>query len=369
MRILIDARLYGLEHAGLGRYAINLVNELAKIDIENEYILLLRKKYYESLSLPKNFKKVLADFRHYGFKEQILLPKIIFKEKPDLTHFLHFNVPLAFKGKYIVTIHDLQMHKQKGVDTTTLPIYQYALKRAGYKVVFNKAVKKSLRIIVPSQFVKKELMGVYKISDEKVVVTYEGVDEFWAEKFADKDILARYNLPEKFFVYAGNAYPHKNLKRAVEAVSGVTGTVLAISCARSIFTQRLEKLVDEMHAQNKVKLLGFVPDEDLRVLYKKSVAFLYPSLMEGFGLPGLEAISAGTLVLASDISVFREVYKDNVIYFNPFDFTSIQKAIENALAISEARRKEIIKSAQEFISRYSWEKMAKETLQVYNEAL
>ena len=91
MKILIDARLYGLENAGLGRYAVNLIDQLAKLDKANDYVLLLRKKYFEELVLPKNFKKVLADFQHYSLGEQLLLPKIILAEKPDLSHFLHFK--------------------------------------------------------------------------------------------------------------------------------------------------------------------------------------------------------------------------------------------------------------------------------------
>jgi hypothetical protein len=120
MKILIDARMYGLENAGIGRYALNLINQLTQLDDKNDYILLLRKKYFDDLTLPKNFKKVLADFRHYSFAEQLMLPKIIANEKPDLVHFLHFNVPVWFTGKFVVTIHDLLMHKQKGLEATTL---------------------------------------------------------------------------------------------------------------------------------------------------------------------------------------------------------------------------------------------------------
>ena len=240
MKILIDARLYGLENAGLGRYALNLIDQLTKIDKENEYVLLLRKKYFDSLKLPKNFKKVLVDFRHYSFREQLILPKLIASEKPDLTHFLHFNVPIWFKGKLVVTIHDLLMHRQKGLEATTLNPAFYYLKRIGYKKVFAEAVKKSSKIIVPSNFVKEDIVKTYKLNPEKVVVTYEGVDlKTIGKNTDDEKVLKKYNLnSQNYFLYLGNAYPHKNLKRAFEAAVA-SRTILAISCARNEFFERL----------------------------------------------------------------------------------------------------------------------------------
>ena len=175
MRIIVDARFYGLENAGLGRYTINLVNELQKIDTNNKYFVLLRKKYFKRLNFNGNWKKVLADINHYSLREQIELPKIIYGLKPDLVHFLHFNVPVFFKGKFIVTIHDLLMHKQKGLEATTLTPSRYFLKRLGYKFVFGNAVKKAMRVIVPSQAVRDEVCYYYKLNTQKVIVTYEGI--------------------------------------------------------------------------------------------------------------------------------------------------------------------------------------------------
>ena len=173
MKILIDARLYGLENAGLGRYLINLITELSKIDSKDNYILLLRKKYFEELKLPENWKKILADFHHYSLKEQIKLPGVIKSENPDITHFPHFNIPLLYRGKYIVTIHDMLMHKFAGLSATTLPVPFYFLKQVIYKIVFRKAVTGAKRIIVPSRAVKDEVLSYYHISPEKIEVIYE----------------------------------------------------------------------------------------------------------------------------------------------------------------------------------------------------
>lgn len=175
MRIVIDARLYGLENAGLGRYTTNLINELQKLDRTNEYFILLRKKYFDRLNFVSNWKKVLVDINHYSLAEQIKLPKIINNLKPDLVHFLHFNAPVFYNGKFVVTIHDLLMHKQRGLEATTLTPSRYFFKRLGYGLVFAKAVKKAVKVIVPSQAVKDEICYYYKLNTQKVIVTYEGV--------------------------------------------------------------------------------------------------------------------------------------------------------------------------------------------------
>lgn len=174
MKVLIDARLYGPKHTGPGRYVEKIVQNLIKIDHINSYIILLRKEYYDTLSFPKNWVKVMADFRHYTFAEQFKLPFILYRLKPDLVHFPHFNMPLFYFGKYIVTIHDLIMHKFKGGAATTRKFPRYQIWRFGYHMSFIKAVYGSTKIIVPSQAVKAEVVNYYKINPKKVEVTYEG---------------------------------------------------------------------------------------------------------------------------------------------------------------------------------------------------
>ena len=370
MKILIDARLYGLENAGLGRYVMNLVDNLLKIDRRNSYTVLLGKKYFNRLNFRPKWNKVLADFTHYGLAEQIKLPRIISELKPDIVHFPHFNVPFFYSGSFVVTIHDILMHKNKGLRATTLPAPEYYLKRLGYKTVFRHAVTKALKIIVPSNFVKKELVRFYRVNPAKIIVTYEGFDAKISGGESPEKVLGRYNLRAPFFIYAGNAYPHKNLERLVEAILQLNQkrdekVLLAIASARSIFTERLEKMIKKLGAGSYVRLLGFIPDADLGILYQYSLGFTFPSLSEGFGLPGLEAISCGTLLLASDIPVFEEVYKTNAVYFNPYDFTSIEKAMQEVLEMDVVARRERSLKAKEFAKRYSWDKMARETLKVY----
>ncbi|PIP57142.1 hypothetical protein COX04_01105 [Candidatus Woesebacteria bacterium CG22_combo_CG10-13_8_21_14_all_45_10] len=177
-----------------------------------------------------------------------------------------------------------------------------------------------------------------------------------------------------YFIYVGNAYPHKNLEMLIKVMVLLNKEVkedvgLAIVSSRGVFTKRLEAVVCRLSADSYIRLLGFVPDEDLTKLYRASVAFVFPSFSEGFGLPGLEAMRAGTLVLTSDIPVFKEIYKENAIYFNPFDIVAIKEAMRTVLGMDTACRAKLIAKSQVFIKRYSWRKMAQETLKVYEDSV
>ncbi len=373
MKIVLDARMYGLEHTGIGRYTINLIDSLSKIDSKNNYTVLLRKRYFNSLDLPNNWKKVLADLRHYSLSEQLLLPKILNKQNADIVHFLHFNVPIIWKGKFVVTLHDMTMHKQ-GKNASTHPLPLYYAKKYPYKKTYKKAVDSSLKIITPTNAVKKELMKYFNVKAEKIEVIYEGLEDIFIEhklRVNEKKMMEKYNLKEgKYLFYYGNLYPHKNIERAIEAVNSFNKNnksklTIAVASDHNKFSKKLNEFVKKKDFQNDVQMLGFVPDEFLRILLKNSLAMIYPSFSEGFGLQGLESIASGTLLLASDIRVFKEIYKSAATYFNPHDFSSITDAITDVAALNVKSRSKIIIQNQKLIKQYSWSKMAKQTLQLY----
>lgn len=368
MKIVIDARLYGLENAGLGRYLINLVSELGKVDKENNYSILLRKKYFDELRLPSNWKKVLVDLPHYSLSEQLRLPKILRDEQPDLVHFPHMNVPKFYKGKFVVTVHDLLMQKHRGASATTLPFYVYFPKLIASKYIFKHAVKNARKILVPSDSVKNEVFDYYKVNKSKIITTYEGVDERFKAVEVNNSLLQKYNLNENYYLFVGNAYPHKNLERTIQAFAS-TQNYLVIVTARNVFTRKLKDQIRKIKAEKFIKVLGYVDDRELVALYKQSQGFIYPSLSEGFGLPGLEAMSTGTLLLASNISVFKEVYKNVPIYFDPYSISSIAEAIIRSNAISNEQKNHLIAEGRKLVQNYSWRQMAIKTLEVYKEAL
>ncbi len=374
-KILIDARMYGLEYSGIGRYIINLINEIKNLEIEENFIILLKEKYFNRLKLPANWDKIICDYNHYTLEEQVKLPFLISNIKPDLVHFPHFNIPIFYSGKFVVTIHDMTMHSQ-GRNATTLPLYKYFLKRIPYKLVFKKALENSSKIIVPSNFVKGELIKNFNVNPSKVRVIYEGVsikDTHYKNKV--QKILDNYDLKEKeYFFYTGNAYPHKNLELAIKAIKVLNKSLnsnfyFAIAGLKDFFIKRLEKFAKDESCLKYVKFLGFVPDEDLSLLYKNSIAFVYPSLSEGFGLQGLEAMSLKTPLLASNIPVFKEIYRDFPYYFDPYSLDSLSFCMKKVLNISDKKKDEKIMKAKKILKGYSWRKMAQETLFVYRDAL
>ena len=363
MKILIDARMYGLEHAGIGRYIERLVGELLILDKENDYVVLLRKKYFDLLKLPENWKKILVDIPHYSFSEQIKLPQILYNEKVDLVHFPHFNFPILYFGNFIITIHDLIKHTSKGLETTTRDPWLYWIKYFGYKLVFNQAVNRAVKIIVPSHFVKDDLSKEYRLSADKIEVTYEGVGKEF-QKVKNNQSKAT----DPFFIYTGSVYPHKNIDRLIEAfkiINQIQKISLVIVCSRNVFWERLEKKIKENKMEKIITLLGFVSDEEVRALYKKSQGLVFPTLSEGFGLPGLEAMASETIVICSKIPVLEEIYGSAAIYFNPLDTTDISNKILGCLNLKPEERRLLISKGLEQVKKYSWGKMAKETVALY----
>ncbi len=375
MRIIIDARMYGLEHTGIGRYIINLINQIDKISFQdkdkNEYIFLLRKKYFDSLVFKnKNIKKVLADYSHYSFKEQFLLPFQLFLLKPGVVHFPHFNVPVLWFGKYVVTIHDLIKHQSRGVKTTTHNPFMYWLKHIFYLFVVYSAVKRAKKIITPSKWWKDELIKIYNLTQDKIVVTYEGVDDkFNFKKESSSNVLEKFKIKKPFVIYTGSLYPHKNADRLLEAIIKINKEKkvklnLVLVCARNFFLKRFEKKVKDKKADDLVELVGFVDDKDLVALYKEAEAFVFPSLLEGFGLTGLEAMSLGLPTICSSASCLPEVYGQAVAYFDPLDVDDMVEKITQVV-LDDNFKNCLTKAGFKKVKEYSWQKMAKETLIVY----
>ncbi len=367
--------MYGLKHAGIGRYVENLVTEILKKDTKNSYVLFVRKDDHKALSEKhKNAKVVQADIAHYSLREQADFPLIIAKQKLDLMHFPHFNVPVLYSGRFVITIHDLIKHSSRGKETTTRNLSIYWLKYFGYRTIFEHSVKRALKIMVPSNFVKKNLLDNYKIPREKVEVTYEGVDNLGCEKKSQETekILSKYKIKKPYLLYVGSVYPHKNIERLIKAVlllreEGVLVN-LVIVCARSVFWQRLEKKVKDLKAGKIVNLAGFVPDEELSLVYKQAEAFVFPSLSEGFGLPGLEALSCRTPLVASDIAVFKEVYKEAAVYFDPYSEKDIKEKIKLVLEDKKLNL-ELKKTGERVSKEFDWKKTAGETIKIYEKAL
>lgn len=368
MKIGIDCRIWGVRHGGIGRYVQELVQNLQKLDKKNDYVLFCRERDFTNIPANRNFRKVLADIKHYTLAEQLKLPKILTAEKLDLLHVPHFNVPIMYKGKFVATIHDLIWHDIKGLRVTTLPAPAYLFKYIAYRSVVKNTISRAAKIIVPSNTIKNELTRRFALRPDKVVTTYEGAPAKGGNfklKISNLKLLQKYKIVKPYLLYVGSLYPHKNVEIVPLALKTLkTPPILVVISGRNVFLERFESYIKTINAENLVRLAGYVSDEDLGILYKAAEAYVFPSLSEGFGLPGLEAMAHGTPVLASDIPVLREVYGEAAIYFDPQSKKDLAGKIRQ---VTEDKRlhNRLGNLGKKRAKQYSWSKMAEQTLEVY----
>lgn len=363
MKIGIDARL--IEETGVGRYLRNLISEVSRIDVKNTYVVFLPKKAFSSFVLPNaRWKKVLADVHWHTFSEQVVMPRLFTSEKLDLVHIPYHNPPVMYQGRMVITIHDLTILHFSTGKATTLPWPVYQLKRLGYWIELWLGLRKAKKIIAVSETTKQEIIEHFHIPDSRISVTYEGVD-------SRLSLSSNTSIPliqQPYALYVGNAYPHKNLETLVSAFEDVVRTnpgdtqpQLVLVGAEDYFYRRLKTMVHQKNLQNSIVFFGVANDSQLANLYTHARVFVFPSLMEGFGLPPLEALSCNCPVLASDIGIFHEILGDQAQYFDPHDPKALSRILvpylnEHAKEISPPSKKPM---------NFSWSRMAKETLAVY----
>lgn len=373
MKIGIDARLYGPAHTGLGRYVTNLVDNLLKLDQKNSYVLFVNKDQTVNFKPNQKLKIITTNIAIYGFAEQLILPFIFAREKLDLLHVPHFNAPLFYPGKFVITLHDLIKHASKGPVTTTRPHWQHQIIRLAYHLETFIVSLRAKAFIVPTEYVKNDIIKHLHIPESKVFVTNESFDKKIKKTKLPvseaNQLLNKYELIQPFLVYTGNLYPHKNVDLLMEAViehnkKKEVDLCLAISCARSVFYSRAEEKIRQLGGEKYIKLLGFVDDTELSKLYSLALCLVHPSKMEGFGLTGLEAMSVGLPVISSNLTSLPEVYGSACLYFDPNSLESLVQAIEKIIKEPDLRLS-LSLLGQKQVKKYSWTKMAKQTLNIY----
>jgi len=360
MKIAIDARFFGTE-TGIGRYVKELVENLEKSDVVNNYVIFLRKENFD-LYHPKNnnFQKKLADIKWYSLDEQLRLGKIIDAEGADIAHFPHFNVPIFCRTPYVVTIHDLILrHFPTSAASTKNPIIFY-IKYFFYNFILKNVLRKSKKIIAPTYFVKNDIIKNFKTNPDKIRVISEGLSNLPKTDLGE-EYLKEKGIAAPYLLYIGNAYPHKNLENLIEAFDILQNDKpelqLILVGKRDYFSNRLQSKIKN---QKSKFFYGYASEEELSTLYKHASLYIFPSLMEGFGLPPLEALSFGLPVACSDIPVFHEVLGESVFYFNPKSANNIANVIKSALSHGV---REV--PASSILSRYDWKRAAMETKELY----
>lgn len=395
MRIGIDARFYGPIGKGLGRYTQEVVDNIIKITSADsplktqanfDFVVFLSPENFDEFECEfPNVKKVLLDIRWYSWQEQILMPFYLWREHLDLIHFPHFNVPLFSPGKLVVTIHDLILTHFPTLRATTLSPVIYRLKNLAYRLVIFSAIKRAKKIITVSQFTKDDLINKFKVAPEKIVVTYEGVanlakgrDSLFVAKLDSEETLEQYHISQKFLLYVGNAYPHKNLEALLRAFAKLLSKRpelrLVLVGKDDYFYSRVRDYARSLNLWQKeninspVIFPGYVPDAQLEILYSQAGAYIFPSLYEGFGLPPLEAMARACPVLSSNRTSLPEVLGEAALYFDPENESDM---IEKMTLILDQvdLRKSLVSRGLEQVKKYSWWQCAKETLSVYQAVL
>lgn len=375
MRIGIDGRFYGSRAKGLGRYTQKLIHYLQENDTDNDYVIFLTAENFSEFEAKNpRFQKVLANYKWYTFSEQVMMPWKIRRARLDLMHFPHFNVPLLYRGKFLVTIHDLIITHFPTVRATTLSPWLYRVKQFFYHVVIRNAVKRAQKIITVSNFSRKEIIDYFHVAAEKVVVTYEGVEKS-PRKFSADDaagLLQKLKVTKPYFLYVGTAYPHKNLEGLVRAFSLIYKQrpqfKLVLVGKKDYFYERLSQEIQEIGLSEMIVCVGEVNDEELHTLYSEAELYVFPSLCEGFGLPPLEAMLQGLPVLAAHIPCLTEILGDAAEYFDPYDVTAMA---EKMLAFADdPRRKELFRDKGRMqIQKYEWNEMAQKVLKMYRQLM
>ncbi|MBU0974617.1 glycosyltransferase family 4 protein [Patescibacteria group bacterium] len=360
MKIGIDCRLAGSKHAGIGRYIESLILNLLKLPSKNSWVLFFydenqAKEVLKNHFLDKNFEVIIAPISHYSLKEQIKLPKIFKSANLDLLHVPHFNIPIFYQGKLIVTIHDLLWHEYKGGCATTLSPVKYFLKYFFYKVITRIAVTRAKQIIVPAKTIMDTVTKFYPFTSSKIIVIKEG-RKIWNKKITPTKKF------KKTLLYVGSLYPHKNIKVVLRSLINLQDYKLLIVGSRKIFRDKVETFIKYEKIEDRVTFLGFLDDENLSKLYTQVTALVQPSFSEGFGLTGVEAMALGTPILASNIPIFQEIYQNIAYYFSPHSESSFSSAIHE-LELDDKQR---VKNGIKLSKTYSWKKMALKTLEVYS---
>jgi len=370
--LVFDARLYGPQHTGIGRYIKNLLQEFPSSDIFDFFQITLITNQKITSEIKKNlgskFNYFAVNIPHYSLKEQFLLPLLLTKLKPDLTHFPHFNRPFFWTGPSIVTLHDLIKHQSKGSGTTTRSPAIYWLKFSAYKILTQKVIKKD-HLIVPSFYWKDFLVKKYKKNHQEITVTHEAVDpEFQKLCQKTKIIDKKYDIKKPYLVYTGNLYPHKNIDVVLRALKKIPSVYLYICSKKNNFWHQTKKKIKNMNLQKQVKLLDFPSDQTVTALYENALALVHPSKIEGFGLTGLEAMNCSCPVISTNSSCLPEIYGPAALYFDPDNHQELEKHI-NTLLSSEKERTGLISLGQKQVKKYSWTKTAQKTIEVYKNRL
>ncbi len=362
--IVIDARI---RRSSTGRPVAQLLEHLQEIDNDHRYTIITQKDDdWEPTN--RSFTKVTTRFKNFSFNplNQILYSWQLHKLRADLVHFtLTPQQPLFYFKKQTTFTHDLQMFNFERRER--LPKLLHKIRMQGYRLLMWQAHKKATHIIVPTEFVNDDVCKRYLFVNRKITTVLEA-----SEPPLPGKARAPENAPEEFIMYTGSAFPHKNLERLISAFCVLKehhpDLKLVLVGKREYHSKKLEKWAKTQPCFDDLIFTGFIPDQELKWYYQNARAYVFASLSEGFGLPGLEAMVHGCPVVSSDFSCLPEVHGDAAHYFNPEDIQDMAHKIDEVIS-SEPLRKKLTALGHENAKRFSWKKFTTQTLEVFNNIL
>ncbi len=360
MHIVIDARII---NSSTGTYVQNLLRYLQDVDNDNFYTILVPTKdlYFFKPTNP-NFAVMAADFKNYSFAEQTSFKKFLDELAPDLVHFCMPQQPILYKGKHVTTVHDLTLLRTYNSDKNW---FIFHAKQLVGRFVFKQVAKNSAHIIVPTNWVKQDFQKFSGISPDKITVTLESADIF-------EDKVKKYKHPfKKYLLYVGQQSDYKNIRRLGDAhhqlLKKYPDLGLILVGKKTDAHLKNEQYFTSKNYKN-ILFTGFIENTERDYLFKNCAVYVFPSLMEGFGLPGLEAMGYGAPVASSVATCLPEIYGDAAHYFNPLDVTDMANKIDELISDTKLRES-LIKKGYKQLKKYSWKRMAQQTHQVYMNTL
>jgi glycosyltransferase involved in cell wall biosynthesis len=370
MKIGLDLRMLG-GGSGISRYIGALSQQILKNDKDNSYVLFFNTLDSHTRTIYQKFghKIIETGIAHYSLAEQTQFVAVLNNEKLDLVHFPHFNAPILYTGKFVVTIHDLTHTRFPGKKKS------HILHRLAYALTIRNAVKRSQKIIAVSQATKNEIMDYFNVPNQKIEVVHEGFTSHY--KVMDRDLAQakvkeRFQIDQPFILYVGVWRRYKNIPALARVFSRLADAGLKMQLVLAgepdPHYPEIQEQVQVVPHADKIKALGRVSDEDVNFLYNACRLFVLPSKAEGFGLTALEAGACGVPVACSDIPTLREVMGQGAEYFDPENedniFDVIHKIIDNPKRLEELANLALSRS-----KHFSWIDAAKQTIRIYEQAI
>jgi len=376
MRIAIDLTPIPKQMTGVGKYAQNLVKSLAEYDRKNHYWIFIKGNQYQDFDPNRNnfhiihLSNILHNIPIRILWEQLVLPLHLYREKIDILHSIHYTSPLLAPCKRVITFHDMIFY--------LFPEKHTNVKRAFFHSVIPLSIKKATRLIAISENTKSDIQEIFDISLSKIDVIYVTIDSIY-HTLRDIDAIShikkKYEIQDKFILYVGTLEPRKNIPRLIQAyrkliLENKIKHQLVIVGKKGWSYQEIFNMVERLdsNVRKKVIFTGYVPEEELPLLYNAADLFVYPSLYEGFGIPPLEAMACGVPVIVSNVSSLPEVVGYAGILVDPYNVEELCQAIYKVIVekgLREVLKKKGFQRAQEF----SKEKLAKKMLKIYKKVL